>query len=562
MTPDDRATSFLRLIRRAQRGHLRIYLGYVAGGGKTYQMLLEGHRLKEEGIDVVIGLVETHGRDDTAKLVHGLEVVPRRRLEYRGVILEDMDVDAILSRKPEVALIDELAHTNVPGSRNPKRYQDVQEILSSGIHVLTTLNIQHLESLCDTVEREVGIKIRERIPDTVIAEADQVVNVDLTTEDLRERLEEGKIYPPDRIGTALANFFVDRNLETLRELTVREVASQIDLRRREQSEEEAFASPDQVMVCLSSRGPNSEILLRVGSRLAGRLNRNWYAVYVQTPFEAPSVIEAETQRLLSGTLTLAKQLGAIVFTYKGTDIVETILRFAREYRVGHIVIGTPGPLPKWKRLLGKRNVVERLVEESRNITLVVIDTREKKQAEQQREYQAHPAWRRTAQSGKTSHVRLSTFLSPRRIVRWEQPVSKDIVLRTLTEISAADIGTDRQAEFLDRILSRERESSTFFNEGAAFPHARIEGITVPVVALGIAPLGLSDVRTGKPTELIFCILTPSHNPDLQVKILGLSSQLAKDSYWSKRITTAKDAEEAYSLLREAESIVSKDKPYM
>ena len=559
MTPDDRATSFLRLIRRARRGHLRIYLGYVAGVGKTYQMLLEGHRLREEGIDVVIGLVETHGREDTTKLVRGLEVVPRQRLEYRGVILEDMDVDAILSRKPEVALIDELAHTNVPGSRNPKRYQDVQEILSSGIHVLTTLNIQHLESLCDTVEREVGVKIRERVPDTVVAEADQVVNVDLTTEDLRERLEEGKIYPPDRIGTALANFFVEGNLETLRELTVREVASQIDLRRREQSDQETFVTPDQVMVCLSSRGPNSEKLLRVGSRLAGRLNRNWYAVYVQTPSEAPSVIEAETQRLLSGTLTLAKQLGAIVFTFKGTDVVETILRFAREYRVGHVVIGTPGPIPKWKRLLGKRNVVERLVEESHNITLVVIDTREKQQAEQQREYPVLRDRQEAARTVKAGQVRLSTLLSPRRIVKWENPVSKETVLRTLTEISAADIGTDREPEILDQIISRERESSTFLNEGAAFPHARMEGIAVPVVALGIAPQGLTDMRTEKPTALIFFILTPSHNPDLQVKILSLSSQLAKNSYWSRRLTTAKDAEEAYSLLTEAESTISKDK---
>jgi two-component system, OmpR family, sensor histidine kinase KdpD len=555
MTPDDRATSFLRLIRRAQRGHLRIYLGYVAGVGKTYQMLLEGHRLKEEGIDAVVGLVETHGREETTKLVHGLEIVPRKRLEYRGVVLEEMDVDSILSRKPEVVLIDELAHTNVPGSRNSKRYQDVQEILSSGIHVLTTLNIQHVESLCDTVEREVGVKIRERIPDTVIAEADQLVNVDLTTEDLRQRLEEGKIYPLDRIGTALANFFVDRNLGTLRELAVREVASQIDLRRREQSEEEAYATPDQVMVCLSSRGPNSEKLLRVGSRLAGRLNRNWYAVYVQTPSEAPSVIEAETQRLLSGTLTLAKQLGAIVFTYKGTDIVETILRFAHEYRVGHIVVGTPGPLPQWKRLLGRRNVVERLVEECRNITLVVIDSREKKQGEEQQAYPARRARQKTAPSDSTTHVRLSTFLSPRRIVRWEKPVPKDTVLRTLAEISSADIGMENESEILDQIISRERESSTFFNEGVAFPHARIEGITLPVVALGIALLGLSDVQAEKPTELIFCILTPSRSPDLQVKILSLASHLAKDSYWSKRIIAARDAEEAYSVLRESESMI-------
>ena len=174
------------MIRRAQRGRLKIYLGYCAGVGKTYQMLQEGHRLKEEGIDVVIGLVETHGRIEMDKLVEGLEVIPRKRQEYRGITVEEMDVDAILARKPQVALIDELAHTNVPGSRNMKRYQDVQDVLAAGIHVITTLNLQHLESLYDTVEKAVGVKVRERLPDTVLADADQIVDVDLTPEDLRK----------------------------------------------------------------------------------------------------------------------------------------------------------------------------------------------------------------------------------------------------------------------------------------------------------------------------------------------------------------------------------------
>ena len=256
---ENRADAFLRMIRRAQRGRLKIYLGYGAGVGKTYQMLLEGHQLKREGVDVAIGLVETHGREDTAKLINGLEVIPRFRQDYRGIIVEEMDVDAVLARRPEVALIDELAHTNVPGSRNPKRYQDVQEILQAGIHVITTLNVQHLESLYDMVERTVHVKVRERIPDAVVADADQIVNVDLSPEDLRKRLIEGKIYPQDRIEVALNNFFTDPNLETLRELTLRELASQIDLRRREaagDTETESVA-PDQVLVCLSSRGPNS-----------------------------------------------------------------------------------------------------------------------------------------------------------------------------------------------------------------------------------------------------------------------------------------------------------------
>src|SRR5512134_1192632 len=422
--PEERADTFLRMIRRAGRGHLKVYLGYGAGVGKTYQMLLEGHRLKDEGIDVVVGLVETHDRAETAKLIEGLEVVPRHRQEYRGVFLEEMDLDAVLSRKPQVALIDELAHTNIPGNRNPKRYQDVQDILAEGIHVITTLNIQHLESLYDMVEKATHVKIRERIPDTVLGEADQLVNVDLTTEDLRKRLMEGKVYPPERIQTALENFFKAANLEKLRELTLRELAAQIDQRRRETPEEEAVGAPDQIMVCLSSRGPRSEALLRYASRLAGKLNRNWYAVYVQTPSEEPTVIDAQTQRILSGTLTLAKQLGAMVFTYKGEDIADTLVRFAREYRVGTIVVGSPTPIPLWKRLLGEESTVGRLIRDAKGMTVVVLDTRRGEVIPvrlplESREFPSLPT-RKTEPTAPSAAVRpvLSHLLNPRRIVIW------------------------------------------------------------------------------------------------------------------------------------------------
>ena len=370
---EDRALSFLNLIRRAQRGKLKIYLGYGPGVGKTWQMLLEGHRLKQEGVDVVVGLLETHGRADTAKLAEGLEVVPRRQVRYRGITLEEMDLRAVLDRRPEVALVDELAHTNVPGSENEKRYQDVEELLAAGIHVISTLNVQHLESLYDTVESLIGVKVHERLPDSVLAEADEIVNVDLATEDLQRRLREGKIYSRTQIPSALENFFKRSNLDALRELTLRELASQIDIKRRGQPQAEHDTAPDQVMVCLSSRGPNSAALLRYGSRLAGRLNRNWYAVYVQTPNEEPTIIDAAIQRHLSDTLTLANSLGALVFPYKGEDVVETILHFAKEYRVGHIVVGRPGSLPAWKRWLGRKTIVERLILEARGLTVVVVD---------------------------------------------------------------------------------------------------------------------------------------------------------------------------------------------
>ena len=378
---DDKALSFLRLIRRSQRGKLKVYLGYGAGVGKTWQMLQEGHRLKKEGVDIVVGLVETHGRKETAELIEGLEVIPRRQVQYRGIVLEEMDLEAVLARRPEVALVDELAHTNVPGSKNAKRYQDVEDLLAAGIHVISTLNIQHLESLYDIVEAHIGVKVHERLPDSVLAEADEIVNVDVAPEDLLQRLREGKIYPMERIGVALENFFRRVNLDQLRELTLRELASQIDLKRRAEPESEHDVAPDQVMVCLSSRGPNTAALLRYASRLAGRLNTNWYAVYVQTPREEPTAIDAATQRQLSDTLTLAKQLGAQVFPYKGEDIVETILRFAREYRVGHIIIGKPGPLPAWKRWLGRKTLAERLILQAQGVHIVVVDTEVKPESE-------------------------------------------------------------------------------------------------------------------------------------------------------------------------------------
>ena len=550
----NRADSFLRMIRLAQRGHLKIYLGYGAGVGKTYQMLLEGHRLKAEGIDVAIGLLEPHGRVETAKLAEGLEVVPRRREEYRGVVLEEMDVEAVLARKPEVALIDELAHTNAPGSRNPKRYQDVQDILAAGIHVITTLNVQHLESLYDTVEKSVHVKVRERLPDTIIAEADEIVNVDLTPEDLRKRLQEGKIYPPERIPTALSHFFKESNLETLRELTLRELAAQIDLRRREQVEEAEIATPDQVMVCLSSRGPNSETLLRYASRLAGRLNRNWYAVYVQTPSEDPMIVDLYTQRILSGALTLAKQLGAMVFTYKGQDIADTILRFAKEYRVGHIVIGSPERLPIWKRLLGKKNVVERLIDQARGITVVVLDTHKETAAETAG---ATPIPVEAQKQGPTlvpdHDLALSSLLSADTVLIWDNPTPKEIALRELVD-SIKGVAVDDPKTVLIQLLKREQESSTFLNEGVAFPHLRIEGLPKPVVSLGIAKKGISDLSTDQPVNLIFLLLSPKEQPGIQIHLLSLAARAARSRHFLQDLLESSNATEALAGIRQWEAV--------
>jgi two-component system sensor histidine kinase KdpD len=550
MVEDNRADAFLRMIRRSQRGRLKVYLGYCAGVGKTYQMLQEGHRLNAEGIDIVIGLLETHGRADIAKLAEGLETLPRRRQEYHGVAVEEMNVDALLARKPQVALVDELAHTNAPGSRNAKRYQDVQDVLAAGIHVITTMNVQHLESLYNLVEKAVGVKVRERLPDSVLADADQIVDVDLTTEDLRKRLEDGKIYPNERIETALTHFFKTSNLEKLRELTLRELASQIDLRRREFSEDENGALPDQVMVCLSSRGPNSEKLLRYASRLAGKLNRNWYAVYVQTQSEEATVIDAQTQRFLSDTLTLAKQLGALVFTYKGEDIPDTILRFAREYRVGHIVIGTPGNKPLWKRYGRNWDIVNRLIKNAKGATIIILDTRAEKpptaragqELPQVTPHTAAPAQQRMVEP--RAPLTLGRLLSPGRIVIWDQPVLKNDVLRALVEAIGIDSGMNNPGGLFGKVVERESQSSTFFNEGVAFPHVRIDGLAAPAVALGLTRQGIEDVNTEKPIEVVFLILSPAQTPHIQVQILGLASRAAQSRHLLQNLGASQTPEEA------------------
>ena len=555
---DDRANAFLRMIRHAQRGRLKVYLGYCPGVGKTYQMLQEGHRLKDDGIDIVIGLVETHGRADIAKLIDGLEVVPRRRQEYRGVPVEEMDVEALLARKPQVALIDELAHTNVPGSPNQKRYQDVQDILAAGIHVITTLNVQHLESLYNMVEKAVGVKVRERLPDSILAEADQIVDVDLSTEDLQKRLEEGKIYPRERIQTALSNFFRTSNLEKLRELTLRELASQIDSRRRETEEKESDITPDQIMVCLSSRGPNSDKLLRYASRLAGKLNRNWYAVYVQTPSEETTVIDARTQRLLSDTLTLAKQLGALVFTYKGEDIVDTILRFAREYRVGHIIIGRPGAKPFFKKFGKNKDIVGGLIKKALGITVIILDTSEEGPPKAQTS-EVIPETATTisipseTKPPSQDPFRLSQLLSAHQIIIWDNPVGKEVILRELTEALARQYSLGDPETLLKEVLKREEQGSTFFNEGVAFPHTRINGLTTPVVALGLTRKGVSDVLTEKPVEMVFLILSPAQTPDIQVKVLGLTSRAAQNRQLLQGLESAQNPDEVLTVIRNRET---------
>ena len=363
---------FLTLIRRQERGRLKVYLGSSAGVGKTYAMLREGHRLKQQGVDVVIGLVETHGRAETAEQIAALEVIPPRVIEYRGVTLREMDLDAILARRPTVCLVDELAHTNAPGSRFSKRYQDVEELLRAGIHVITTVNIQHLESLYDEVERATGVKVKERLPDRVLAEADQIVNIDVSSEDLLERLKAGKVYPPERAERAMENFFTAAKLTRLREITLSELAHLIDHRgRRAEADRAPASAAERVMVGLSSRSPNAQALLRKASRLADRLSAPWYAVYIQTPQEDLTRVDAATQRVLGKNLELAQQLGGIPMTFRGLDVASTISAFSREYEIKVIIIGKS--LQPWHRRVLRGSILDRLLGETSGVDVLIVD---------------------------------------------------------------------------------------------------------------------------------------------------------------------------------------------
>ena len=367
-TPQD----FLELLERSKRGRLKLYIGFAAGVGKTWRMLEEAHALKRRGVDVVGGFIETHGRAETAALIGDLEVVPRRAVEYRGVVVEEMDLEAIVRRLPAVAVVDEIPHTNVPGSKNRKRYQDVLDLLAAGINVIGALNIQHLESLNDLIARNTHVTVRETVPDSFLEQADQVVNLDLAVEDLLERLKAGKIYPTEKIPWALEHFFRDANLATLRELSLREVAESLDRSAAQRTDVGAGAqrAAGRVMVCLSSNPPHALALLRRGSRMAGRLNTDWFVVYVETPRESPERIDSEAQRHLLSNIDKARELGAEVVRLKASDPAEALLDFARSHRVGDVIIGRT-ELPGWRRLL-RSSVVERLVREGDGLDLHVI----------------------------------------------------------------------------------------------------------------------------------------------------------------------------------------------
>ena len=369
----------IKLERQQEPARLRVYIGAAPGVGKTYDMLNDAYRMKhQQGMDVVIGLVETHGRDETAARIRDLEIIPQREIPYRGVTLKEMDVDAILVRRPQTVVVDELAHTNVPGSKNRKRYEDVLELMDAGINVMTAVNIQHLETLNDTVNRSANTVIRETVPDSFLKRANEVVNVDVTVDELRNRLREGKIYAAEKVEQSLANFFRKGNLNMLRELALRTTAEQVGNQesqyRRIQGLEQA-STPEKVMVCLSAR-PGTERLLRIGARIAGRLASNWYAVYVSRPEDDKGHGDPEAYHRLEEYQRMARDLGAQVVSLTGKNVADALIRFAQEEGISHVVFGQSAR-SRWDVLL-HGSVLNRFLSEIRDVTVQVVPMQELK----------------------------------------------------------------------------------------------------------------------------------------------------------------------------------------
>ena len=373
--------SQLTTLKQGERAKLRVYIGAAPGVGKTYQMIEDAHQLKRQGVDIVIGIIDTHGREETATFIGDLEQVPLRRVKYQDAVIEEMSLEGVIERKPETVVVDELAHTNVPGSKNRKRYEDVLELLDAGISVITAVNIQHIESLNEAIVRITGVPVRETFPDWFLKRADEVVNVDVSVDTLRTRLRQGKIYGVEKIDQSLNNLFRKESLSELRELGLTQVAQvqadkAEDYRQREGRVRTAI--PEKVMVAIASRG-RAKKLLRIGSRIAGRLASDCYAVYVETPREQPGRIKPRDFAALQENIHFAEDLGAKVVKVRGKIVANELIAFARREGISHVVFGQTSR-SRWNVLL-HGSIINRFLHEVRDATVQVvpIDTEEERE---------------------------------------------------------------------------------------------------------------------------------------------------------------------------------------
>lgn len=365
--------TLIAMVEESDRAKLRVYIGAAAGVGKTFQMLEDANALKKQGIDVVIGAVETHGRIETKEQIKDLEIISPQRIVYRGAEFDEMNLTAIIERRPTVVIVDELAHTNIVGTKNRKRFEDVLELLENGISVITAVNIQHIESLNDVISRSLGVNVRETVPDSFFKRADEIIDVDISIDTLRTRLRQGKIYSIEKIEQSLNNFFRKGNLATLRELALRQVALHQSVQDHEYREREGLEQaviPEKVMVCMASRG-SAKKLLRIGARIVGRhAYRDWFAVYVETPDEEFGRISPEAYATLQENIKFAENLGATVIKLKSASVTDALLEFARKNEISHVIFGQSAR-SRWQIIL-KGSIINRFLREVKDAAVHVI----------------------------------------------------------------------------------------------------------------------------------------------------------------------------------------------
>ncbi len=550
MTASLSVEDLLHEIKYAKESPLRIYLGAAPGVGKTYRMLVDGNALRAKGVDVVIGYVEPHDRPETLAQLKELEVVAPKKIEYKGVVLQELDVAAVIARKPEVVLVDELAHTNAPSSKHEKRYQDIEDLLEAGIAVFSTCNIQHLESVHDMVERMTGIEVKERVPDTFFGLAREMIIVDVTPDELQDRMRQGKIYPLERIERSLKNYFTISNISMLRELALRELANDVEQKDKEKRHETntpgTAGSSEKVLVAIPASG-TAKRLIRAGSRMAGRMNAKWIVASVESPGEKWTEEEAA---VLHESLSLARTLGATVVQLHGKAVAKTLVAFAKEEGITQIVIGAT-QRAWWKRIVS-RSVVADLFKQVGEIGVYVVPIRPDEVGDEDTTLHAT-----SPQKPAEARVRLTDYIKPNNIlanVRGVQTVEQTIALLIDRLIQVHPALAVHRSEISELILKRERLMSTFLDTGIAIPHsAGFDAITDIHAVMALVPDGVVSLGRDDKAYIVLLFLSPEVGRSNHLKFLAAIARVFIDKTTTREIAAALSGEDAAGMILKLES---------
>jgi len=530
-------------LKYSKESPLRIYLGAAAGVGKTYRMLQDGNLFRSRGVDVVIGYLEPHDRPETAAQVKTLPQIPHKKVAYKGVTVEEMDLEAILARKPQLVLVDELAHSNAPGSKNAKRWQDVENLLGAGIAVFSTVNVQHIESVSDIVEKSSGVSVQERVPDAFFRLAKEMMIVDVSVDELLGRLKDGKIYAADKVERALQSFFTRGNLSTLRELALRELADDVEQKGKEDRERDTRAglqSSVKILLALSGN-PDAKRLLRMAARLAGRRNAKWFAVAVRASDAVPT--NPGAQNALDENMRFARELGAQVVELKGRRVADALIEFAAAEGATEIIIGTSAR--GWWDRLWRGSIAEQLMTKAPHLALHVMPIGHESEEPKHAAKDAAPG------TYLLSGYLPASLILPglRNVAKLDQAIA--MLIDQLVQ-SNPDLRGKRQT-LLEAVLQRERLDSTFLETGIAIPHAAsVEDITDVQAVLGLFPDGIASGRDGQKAYLVLLFLSPLVGRSLHMKFLQRIARVFGDATTVRELAASKTGDEAHERLHAIE----------